>query len=398
MLSCLPYKSSNSLYRPNSINTPAPMTQQETLNTAILTRLSYFHLNIMVELYRHFGSATALVEQAKDIGRMFPNLPRRVIDDLSNIDVMRSRAEEELAFDEKFGIEPLCLNDEAYPRRLKEAPDAPLMLFYKGTANLNARHVINIVGTRHCTRYGEDLIRHFVADLRSLCPDVLIVSGLAYGVDIHAHREALDNGMETIGVLAHGLDTLYPSSHREIAKEMTRQGGLLTEYMSHTKPDKLNFVRRNRIVAGMSDATILIESARKGGGLITTRIAKEYHRDVFAFPGPVGAPYSEGCNNLIRDCGAGLITSAEDFVKAMGWQNEVLLEQARTNGIERQLFPSLSPDEKKIVDLLKNTNDLRQDIIAVKTGIPVGNVIALLFQLEMNGVVKAYAGGTYHLL
>ena len=272
------------------------------------------------------------------------------------------------------------------------------MLFYKGTANLNARHIINIVGTRHCTRYGEDLIRAFVRDLHAMVPDTIVVSGLAYGVDIHAHREALANGMDTVAVLAHGLDTLYPPTHRDDANRMVSQGGLITEYMTRTKPDKLNFVRRNRITAGLCDATILVESARKGGGLITTRIAKEYNRDVFAFPGPVGAPYSEGCNNLIRGCGAGLITSAEDFVEDMGWENEATLEKARSKGIERSLFPDLTEDEQKIVGLLKQANDLRQDMISVKTGINAGNLTALLFQLEMKGVVKAYAGGTYHLM
>lgn len=371
---------------------------QELLNTAILTRLSYFHLNAMVKLYRHFGSATAIVEQRKDLPKMFPGIPAKLKEDLNNIEAMRGRVEEELEYDFEHGVKVLCLNDDDYPYRLKEAPDAPLMLFYKGTANLNSRHVINIVGTRHCTRYGEDLIRRFVAGLHALCPDTIIVSGLAYGVDVHAHREALANGMDTVAVLAHGLDTLYPSSHRDTANEMVRHGGLMTEYMTHTKPDKLNFVRRNRITAGICDATILVESAKKGGGLITTRIAREYNRDVFAFPGAVGAPYSEGCNNLIRDNEAGLITSAEDFVKAMGWEDEAVLEKARSQGIERQLFPDLSEEERKVVDILGETNDLRQDIISVKTGIPIGNVIAVLFQLEMKGVVKAYAGGTYHLL
>lgn len=370
----------------------------ELVNTAILTRLSYFHLNVMVELYRHLGSATAIIEQRKELGRMFPGLPQKIIEDLNSINVMKGRAEEELDFCEKHNIKALCLNDEDYPYRLKETPDAPLMLFYLGNANLNAKHIINIVGTRHCTRYGEDLIRKFVADLRILCPDILIISGLAYGVDVHAHRETLNNGLDTVAVLAHGLDMIYPSSHRDIANEMIHHGGLITEYMTKTKPDRLNFVRRNRITAGLCDATILVESAKKGGGLITTRIAKEYHRDVFAFPGPVGAPYSEGCNNLIRDCGAGLITSAEDFVKALRWEDEALLETAKAKGIERQLFPDLTCEEQKIVDILKKTNDLRQDIISVKTGLPVGNVIAILFQLEMKGVVKAYAGGTYHLL
>lgn len=374
------------------------MSSEEIINTAILTRLSYFHLNVMVELYRRLGSATAIMEQRKDLPKMFPGLPARVVDDLTSVDIMRGRAEEELAYCEAHGVRTLCLNDDSYPRRLKEATDAPLMLFYKGTADLNARHIINIVGTRHCTRYGEDLTRRFVADLHTLCPDTVIVSGLAYGVDVHAHREALANGMETVAVLAHGLDTLYPPAHRDTANAMVRQGGLVTEYMTRSKPDKLNFVRRNRITAGLCDATILVESARKGGGLITTRIAREYNRDVFAFPGSVGATYSEGCNNLIRDNGAGLITSAEDFVKAMGWEDEAALEKARDKGIERQLFPDLSSEEERVVGLLRQTNDLRQDAIAARTGLPMGSVVAMLFQLEMKGVVKAYAGGTYHLL
>ena len=372
--------------------------KEEVVNTAILTRLSYFHLNAMVELYRQLGSATAIMERRKELASMFPGLPQRVLADINDTSSMRDRVEEELAWANDHGVKALCLNDEDYPHRLKETLDAPLMLFYKGNANLNARHIINIVGTRHCTHYGEDLIRAFVRDLRAMVPDTIIVSGLAYGVDIRAHREALANGMDTVAVLAHGLDTLYPPSHRDDANRMVNQGGLITEYMTHTRPDKLNFVRRNRITAGLCDATILVESARKGGGLITTRIAKEYNRDVFAFPGPVGAPYSEGCNNLIRGCGAGLITSAEDFVKDMGWENEATLEKARNNGIERLLFPDLTEDEKKVVCLLQRTNDLRQDVISVRTGINAGAITALLFQLEMKGVVKAYAGGTYHLM
>lgn len=372
--------------------------REERLNTAILTRLSYYHLNTMVELYRQLGSATAIIEHRKELASMFPGLPTRIVNDINDAPCIRDRTEEELAWAEDHGVAVLCLNDNEYPRRLREAPDAPLMLFYKGNANLNARHIINIVGTRHCTHYGEDLIRAFVRDLHTMVPDTVIVSGLAYGVDIHAHRDAMNNGMKTVAVLAHGLDTLYPQTHRDDANRIVNQGGLVTEYMTHTKPDKLNFVRRNRITAGLCDATILVESARKGGGLITTRIAKEYNRDVFAFPGPVGAPYSEGCNNLIRGCGAGLITSAEDFVQDMGWENEATLEKARNNGIERLLFPDLTDDEQKVICLLQRTNDLRQDVISVQTGINAGTLTALLFQLEMKGMVKAYAGGTYHLM
>ena len=374
------------------------MSSQELLNTAILTRLSYYHLNTMAELYRQLGSATAIVEQRKELRTLFPSLPRKISEALSDIDAVRKRAEEELEYAERHAITVLTPLDDGYPRRLKECDDAPLMLFYKGTADLNATHIINIVGTRHSTPYGQDLIRRFVADLRMLCPDVLIVSGLAYGIDICAHRQALDNGLATIGVLAHGLDDLYPTAHRDTANRMVAQGGLLTEFMTRTNADKLNFVRRNRITAGISDACVLVESAAKGGGLITTRISKDYNRDVFAFPGPVGAPYSEGCNRLIRDNGAALITSAEDLVRAMGWEQDALLAQARRQGIERQLFPDLSADEQKVVSLLQKTNDLQLNIISVKCALPVGTVTSLLFTLEMKGVVKAFAGGTYHLI
>lgn len=370
----------------------------ELLNTLILTRLSYYHLNEMVALYRAMGSATAIIEQRRDLKALYPTLPDYIVEALNGIDDVRSRCEEELAYCHEHGVEILTLRSPDYPQRLIDCPDPPLAIFYKGTAHLNQPYIINIVGTRHSTPYGHDLIRHFVADLKDLCPTVLIVSGLAYGVDVHAHRNALDNGLETIGVLAHGLDTLYPAAHRDIANEMVLHGGLLTEYMTHTQPERLNFVRRNRITAGICDATILVESAYKGGGLITARIAKEYHRDVCAFPGPVGAPYSEGCNNLIRSSGATLITSAQDFVSTMGWEQVQQLDTARRAGIERQLFPNLSADEQQIVSLLQQTNDLQTNIIAVKTGIPIGTVTSTLFALEMKGVVKPYAGGTYHLL
>jgi len=227
---------------------------------------------------------------------------------------------------------------------------------------------------------------------------VLIVSGLAYGVDIHAHREALANGYDTVGVLAHGLDQIYPYRHRETADAMLRHGGLLTEFMTQTNADKPNFVRRNRIVAGMADATVLVESAAKGGGLITCEIAQSYDRSVFAFPGNVNAEFSKGCNDLIRDNGAALISNAGDFLRAMNWQDEALRQQALTDGIERNLFPDLSPEEQKVTSLLQETNDLPLNMLSVKTGFPIGQLTALLFQLEMKGVVKPLAGGMYHLL
>ena len=374
------------------------MDQQEILNTILLTRLNYFSLAGMLELYRKVGSATLIIENKDNIKDILPDASDKLINALQNADEARKRAEVELEYDLKYGIQPICMNDERYPQRLKECDDAPLMLFYKGNANLNQQRVINIVGTRHCTPYGEDCIRRFITDLKQLSPQVLIVSGLAYGVDIVAHRQALANGYETVGVLAHGLDDLYPSRHRETALRMIEQGGLLTEFLTQTNADKINFVRRNRIVSGMSDACILIESAAHGGGLITCDISQAYGRDVFAFPGRVGDAYSEGCNNLIRSNGAGLITSAADFIKDMGWQDDATLMRAKQQGIERSLFPELSPEEQLIVNALAKTNDLQINLISVKPNIDISRLTSLLFTLEMKGVIKTFAGGMYHLL
>jgi len=374
------------------------MDQQEILNTILLTRLNYFSLAGMLELYRKVGSATLIMEHKNDIRDILPDASDKLVSAIKNCDEARSRAEVELEYDLRYGIEPIPMNDDRYPQRLKNCDDAPLMLFYKGNADLNQQRVINIVGTRQCTPYGEDLIRRFIADLKQLSPRVLIVSGLAYGVDINAHRQALANGYETVGVLAHGLDDLYPTRHRETALQMIEHGGLLTEFLTQTNADKINFVRRNRIVAGMSDACILVESKAHGGGLITTEISQAYGRDVFAFPGRVGDAYSEGCNNLIRSNGAGLITSAADFVKDMGWQDDATLMRAKQQGIERSLFPELSPEEQLIVDILSKTNDLQINLISVKSNIDITRLTSLLFTLEMKGIIKTLAGGMYHLL
>lgn len=371
---------------------------QEIINTIALTRINYFSLAGMLELYRRLGSATAVMDHRDDIRDVLPDATQRLIDALKDVSEPLRRAEAELEYDEAHGIIPLAMNDTRYPSRLRECDDAPLMLFYKGNADLNRARVLSIVGTRHCTSYGQDLIRRFCDDLRQICTDVLIISGLAYGVDICAHRNALRSGFDTAAVLAHGLDTLYPSSHRDTAREMLTRGGLITEFLTGTNADKVNFVRRNRIVAGMADATLLVESASHGGGLITTGIAQSYGRDVFAFPGAVGMTYSEGCNNLIRDNGAALITCAADLATAMTWDNDSALRDARQQGIERQLFPELTDDEQLIVSTLTKTNDMQINMLAVRTGIPVQRMSALLFSLEMKGVVRMYAGGTYHLL
>jgi DNA processing protein len=370
------------------------MNEQERYYTMALTRLSGFSQQQALQLYRELGGGQAVYEHRHDIGDVVADCTPRLAEALKDWDDALKRAAAEMEFVTKHSIRVLTPNDEDYPARLRECDDAPLTLYYKGNADLNRQHIVGIVGTRRCTAYGQDLTRRFVSRLRELCPDTLIASGLAYGIDICAHRESLACGMDTVGVLAHGLDQIYPNHHRDTAAQMVGHGGLLTEYMSLTEPFANNFRQRNRIVAGMSDAIVVCESAYKGGALITARVAQDYGRDVFAFPGAVGAPYSEGCNQLIRDNKAGLITSADDFVESMGWQTVTRQSEA----VERQLFPDLTADEQAIVSQLQQTNDLQLNILSVKTNIPIGQLTALLFQLEMKGVVRSMAGGSYHLL
>lgn len=374
------------------------MNEEETRYAIALTYMTGLSFATALILYRELGGAKAIYDHRHDIRDVVPDCSPRLTEVLKNWSAPLEQADAELQFINKYNIQALPLADDSYPARLRECPDAPIIIYYKGTADLNQKHVINIVGTRHCTTYGQDLVRRFITQLKELCPQVLIVSGLAYGIDICAHRQALASDLETVGVLAHGLEKIYPTQHRDTAAQMIRQGGLLTEYVSYSHMDKSNFVRRNRIVAGMTDATILVESAAHGGGLITAEIAQGYGRNVFAFPGPVGAKYSEGCNNLIRDNGAGLISSAEDFIKAMGWQSDALLQQAKSEGIERTFFPDLTDEEQAIVAVLDQEGDLQQNILSVKTNLPIGKLTAILFQLEMKGVVRPLAGGNYHLL
>ena len=374
--------------------------EQEIFYTMALTRLTNFNFQQALALYKAVGSAQLLYEHRNDIGDIVKEASPRLTEALKDWNDAMKRTETELRFMEEHRIRGLTLASDDYPQRLKECPDAPIILYYTGNADLNQQKIISIVGTRRMTAYGQDLIRRFIADLRTLCPAVLIVSGLAYGVDICAHRQALANGYPTVAVLAHGLDQIYPYRHRDTAAEMLNHGGLLTEFMTQTSADKPNFVRRNRIVAGLADSTILVESAAKGGGLITCEIAQSYDRGVFAFPGNVGQAYSEGCNNLIRDNGAALITNAQDFVKAMGWptvQEMPLFSQSSESAAVAQT-PNLTPEEQQVVSLLQQTNDLQLNIISVKSDIPIGRLTALLFELEMKGVVKPLAGGTYHLM
>ena len=373
------------------------MTEQETLYSIALSFVPRMNLLNRKMLFENLGSATEIFQHRQNFKDIVPNASNATLEALAMIDIHLKRAEEELAFAQAGHIQCIGYNDEAYPARLRECPDAPLLLYYRGTASLNAQHIISIVGTRQITPYGKDLCREFAKELKQLCPDTLVVSGLAYGVDIHSHRATLEQGMETVGVLAHGLDQIYPRMHRDTAVQMVQHGGLLTEFPSRSNADKKNFVQRNRIVAGIADATIVVESAKKGGSLITAEIAESYGCDVFAFPGRIGDTYSEGCNNLIRGNHAGLITCAEDFVKAMGWETEAQLHQQLSQGLQQELFPDLTEEEQRIVKALTGTDSKQINILAIDTAIPIGKLTSLLFNLEMKGVVRLLSGGCYRL-
>ena len=410
------------------------MNANETRCALALSRMGYHNIAALRELYNVWGSMADIVRLHAHPEQLAPNMPERLLAAFAHTDEHLKRADEEMRFAQDNNISIITLADEAYPQRLKECDDAPLALFFKGNANLNAKHCISIVGTRKATPYAADCIAQITARLKQLCPDILIVSGLAYGVDIMAHRQAIDHALPTVAVLAHGLDTLYPSRHRKEATLMMQNGGLLTEYFSQSKIDKRNFLQRNRIVAGMSAATLLVESAEHGGGLVTCRLAQSYQRDVFAIPGNINNPYSVGCNRLIRDNVAGLVTSAEDILKAMSWEEDVLEVSTATSssrGASSTNTYSLNTSSKNsssrysssissfgnsvsgvgttsastakvpngaqaVLDVLTKENDLHIDIIATRAGLPVNKVLALLFQLEMSGMVSSLSGSRYH--
>ena len=341
------------------------------------------------------GSAVEVFRQRKELPEILPGIAPAVVAAL-DCPAAFLRAEQEMEFVEKNRISCLTLNDEAYPSRLRECEDAPLVLFFKGNADFNRLHVVNMVGTRRATDYGKQFCADFLHELSALCPDVLVVSGLAYGIDIHAHRAALANRLSTVAVLAHGLDRIYPYVHRKTAVDMLENGGLLTEFPVETNPDRFNFVSRNRIVAGMCDATIVVESSEKGGSLITAELAEGYHRDCFAVPGRATDGSSLGCNRLIRDNKAALIQSAEDFVRAMQWMPAA--QEVKPETVQRTLFPELTEEESNVVRILSRQGDLHINTLVVEANLPVNRMTTLLFELEMKGVVKALVGGVYRLL
>lgn len=318
----------------------------------------------------------------------------KTVDEILNPEVLR-KAERQLSFVINNKISIFFISDETYPKRLKDCSDAPILLYFKGDTNLNANKIISIVGTRKSTSYGNSFCDTFLQDIAAVLPNTLIISGLAYGIDIQAHRFALKHGLPTVGVLAHGLDRIYPSAHRQTAKEMVETGGIITEFPSGTEPDRFNFVRRNRIVAGMADAIIVVESDERGGSLITAEIANSYCKDVFAVPGKMTDKYSKGCNKLIASHKADLFLSSEYFIEQMGWDTESV--NKRKEPRQQELFLDLTTDEADIINYLKGDDSVHIDQLARMLNIPTYQLFTTLLELEMKGLVKNLPGNLYSL-
>lgn len=342
------------------------------------------------KLLAYCGSAEQVFKEKRSTLEKIPGIGSVYAQSIINHSIF-DRAEAEMRFIQDHHIQPIFYQDAAYPKRLTYCEDSPVMLYFKGNANLNVEKIISIVGTREATDYGKSICDQLIRDLSGY--QVLIVSGLAHGIDAYAHRAALDHQLQTVCVLAHGLDKIYPAINRPLANKMLESGGWLSDFISFTKADKENFPSRNRIVAGISDATIVVESKAKGGSLITAEIANSYNRDVFAFPGRVDDPYSAGCNNLIKQHKAALIQSAADVIYLLGWEKSTAI----TAPVQKQLFVELKPNEELIVMILKEKQQLPIDELCLLCKLPMSVVSSLLLTLEFAGIIKSLPGKVYRL-
>lgn len=342
------------------------------------------------KLVAYCGGAEAVFCETKKALAKIPNITENIVDNIMSPNVLK-RAEEEIQFVEKNGIAPLFYLDSQYPKRLQHCHDSPMLLYYKGKADLNAAKVVGVVGTRNISDYGKYVTESVIDELAA--DNVLIVSGLAYGVDAAAHRAALKYDLATVGVLGHGMQTVYPAENRKLSQKMLEKGGVLTEFISGTKPDRENFPQRNRIVAGMVDCLLVVESALKGGAMITAEIANTYDREVFAVPGRVGDIYSEGCNHLIKTNKANLLTNAADIRYIMRWDvdTKVVAKQMR-------MFRDFSEDEKKIMDVFGDNRTVHLDDIIVSSQLSPSKIASVLLSLEFDGILTALPGKRYQKL
>ncbi len=340
-------------------------------------------------LLQYYGTAEAIFKaRRKELEKLDGIGPVRA-DSIKSF-TQFSRCENELTFMEKFRIQPIPIYSNAYPKRLRNCYDCPPLLYYRGNADLNAEKIISVVGTRNLTEYGRAVCEQLITDLSG--EKVLVLSGLALGIDTIAHRTALKCGLSTVGVLGHGLDRIYPYSNRGLARQMSEAGGLLSEFPSETNPDKQNFPRRNRIVAGMSDCVIVIETGMKGGSLITAELGNNYNRDVFALPGRVTDARSEGCHYLIRSTKAALVCNASDILEAMNWK-----PVQKPAALQRSLFVELSEDERLLTQILQQQEMVQIDDLYFKSGLSSSAVAAALLSLEMQGLVQCLPGKQFRL-
>ncbi len=339
------------------------------------------------KLISYCGGVEAVFKEKEKALLKIPGIGQATVSSILNQKVVE-KAEKEIEFIIRKKITPLFYTDKNYPSRLLNCEDSPLMLFYKGNADLNADRVISFVGTRKATSMGRAICEKFIAGLKN--KNVLLVSGLAYGIDSCAHKSALNENIMTVGVLGHSLDRIYPAQNKNLAERMMENGGLLTEFMSETKPDRENFPRRNRIVAGMCDAVVVVESASRGGALITAGLANSYNRDVFAVPGRINDEYSMGCNRLIKTNQAALAESPADISYIMGWDDTKASVRS-----QRDMFFSLTDEQKIIFELIEKSGELSIDKIIIQSALSTSKVASALLVLEFEGLVKSLPGKLY---
>ncbi len=342
------------------------------------------------KLIVHCGNAKAVFKEKATYLSKIDGIGNFVLKGLKAKSLL-STAERELAFITKNNINYQLITSKNYPYKLKHCPDAPIVLFQKGNINLQNKKIISIVGTRNITAYGKEVLENLITDLVPFDP--IIISGLAYGVDIFAHKLALKHNLQTVAILAHGLDRVYPAIHKNTLSKMLENGGIFTEFWSQTTPERENFVKRNRIIAGLSEATIVIESAAKGGSLITAELANSYNRDVFAVPGKLSDPYSKGCNNLIKTNRAALFSSVDDLSYLLNWEKETT-----SKTVQKKLFVQLKSEEKPLYNFLKDNGKQQLDQIALHCNIPIHKTVTILFNLEMNGLVQPLPGKIYRVV
>ncbi|MBS9774876.1 MAG: DNA-processing protein DprA [Tenacibaculum sp.] len=344
------------------------------------------------KLIKNVGSASEIFKQKPNSLQKINGIGTYVTSHLFD-KKYKNLAEVELKHIIKNNISFSYFLDDDYPSDLKQNIDAPILLFKDGNINLNNNRIISIVGTRNVTSYGRNFCNELVEKLAEYNP--IIVSGFAYGVDITAHKSAIDNNLQTLAILAHGLDEIYPKTHKKYINEVNKNGGFLTEFWHNEKPLRENFLKRNRIVAGISKATIVIESAEKGGSLVTADIANSYNKDVFALPGRVQDTFSKGCNNLIKNNQAHLLTSAEDIVKMLNW--DIDTKQNKVKNIQPELFLNLSNTEQKIYDYLQKNGKQLIDVIALDCNIPTYKLSSILLEMELKGIIKPLPGKLFEI-